>query len=501
VAATYFYYVSSDEEIRFFEDDRNKDDSNNDDIGNRTRFWKLFSAARIMTTATATATATTHCLAIGDLKETSTTSRRQKDGNKSSERPRLIFLGTGSSTGCPKPICAMKFQNNFLSMAPSSDEKTAQTVVEDSSAPSPTPPVIKPDPTSCQISYRALAGGDPKTNRDYRNNPSLLIHHYDEHSKRYKNIIIDVGKTFRETALRWFPINGVESLDAIILTHHHMDAAAGLDDVRGFQGIKWIADVEEKEENETTNCTNDSVNNPGPERQPGRYVRQSIPLYMSSFCQLNLQSQFPWLLPKKSGSSVMPQQAKDRPTVKRDVASFDVTIFKDYQEEVILGAEQGGDNTQPGGLKIVPLPVWHGDDLISHGFAFSLHPGPSLSSSSRSMNVVYLSDISRMVPKTLEFIQKELPPTDILIVDSLNWDKTHPVHYSLEQAVDLSRTLQPRMRTYLIGMSCDKFLPNDEMNAYLRETYGNGGGDRNDNDGAIVMAHDGLIIELPDNKT
>jgi hypothetical protein len=239
-----------------------------------------------------------------------------------------------------------------------------------------------------------------------------------------------------------------------------MDAAAGLDDVRGFQGIKWV---------ETTNGQKEKT-------------RVSIPLYMSSFCQLNLQSQFPWLLPKKSGPSVMPQQSEGRPTVKRDVASFDVTIFKDFQKEIIAGT----------GFAFVPLPVWHGDDLISHGFAFSLDPGPS--SEKRSLNVVYLSDISRMVPETLDYIQKELLPTDVLIVDTLLWDREHSVHFSMEQALDLARTLQPRMGTFLIGMSCDTFWPHDEMNAYLRTTYG-----KSETGGtAVAMAHDGLVVDLPD---
>ena len=281
-----------------------------------------------------------------------------------------------------------------------------------------------------------------------------------------------------------------------------MDAAAGLDDVRGFQKIRWVAEDEGKEKEKEEGTINATKYGKEQERGRGRYVRESIPLYMSDFCHLNLQSQFPWLLPKKSSKSEqpsgMPQQAKGRPTVTRDVASFDVTIFKDYQEEILLGGDRDGDDNKGGGFKIVPLPVWHGDDLISHGFAFSLHPGPSSSSksSSKPLNVVYLSDISRMVPETLEYIQNELPPTDILIVDSLLWEKTHPVHYSLEQAVELTRMLRPRMRTYLIGMSCDNFLPHDEMNAYLQKTYGKGGGDDVDS-GAIVMAHDGLIVDLP----
>ena len=421
-AATCLFYASSNENADSFQNDG----------PSRSAIWNLSSVASSMTN-----TMTTDCLAMSDLKNMfKTTTATQKE-----ERPHLLFLGTGSSTGCPKPLCAMSLKDSRSSISSSSSSSRFE----------------KPDPTTCKTSHLALAGGDPKTNRDYRNNPCLLIHHYDEETKTYKNIIIDVGKTFRETALRWFPIHGVKSLDAIILTHHHMDAAAGLDDVRGFQGRKRTSD--------------------------GGYLQQSMSLYLSDFCHLNLSSQFPWLLPKKS--HVMPQQDKNRPTVKRHVASFDVTIFQDYKYEVL-----------DGGFRFAPLPVWHGDDLISHGFAFSLHPGPS-SASSRPLNVVYLSDISRMVPETLEYIQSKLPPTDILIVDSLLWEKEHAVHFSMEQAIDLAKTLKPRVRTYLIGMSCDNFLPHDQMNAYLKEKYGTSA---DGSEGAIVMAHDGLVVELPPKK-
>ena len=49
------------------------------------------------------------------------------------------------------------------------------------------------------------------------------------------HVIMDVGKTFQEGALRWLPVHGIRSLDAIVLTRLHTDAAgAGSDDVRGF---------------------------------------------------------------------------------------------------------------------------------------------------------------------------------------------------------------------------------------------------------------------------
>ena len=133
--------------------------------------------------------------------------------------------------------------------------------------------------------------------------------------------------------------------------------------------------------------------------------------------------------------------------------------------------------------------MWHGDDLLSHGFAFSLLPSDDDNEKGgKPVHVVYLSDLSKMVPETLEYIQQHLPPTDVLIIDSLLWHKDHPVHYSLDQAVKLATDhIRPTTGTYLIGMSCDNFLPHEEMNHHLTQQYG----------GTIQFAHDGLPIFLP----
>ena len=71
---------------------------------------------------------------------------------------KLVFLGTGSSTGCPKPLCTMLFQNK---------SSTASSAIQDEFE------------DICQVSNRAILG-DPKHNKDYRNNPSLLIQYYNE---------------------------------------------------------------------------------------------------------------------------------------------------------------------------------------------------------------------------------------------------------------------------------------------------------------------------------
>jgi len=44
------------------------------------------------------------------------------------------------------------------------------------------------------------------------------------------NIVIDVGPDFRQQAIR----AGIQKVDAVLLTHHHFDHIAGLDDLRPF---------------------------------------------------------------------------------------------------------------------------------------------------------------------------------------------------------------------------------------------------------------------------
>jgi phosphoribosyl 1,2-cyclic phosphodiesterase len=386
-----------------------------------------------------------------------------------------------------------------------------------------------------------IATSNPKDNKNYRNNPSLLIHHYPLSSSNTninnntnetdqtttttypspKNVIIDVGKTFRETCLRWFPEFGITSLDAIVLTHQHMDAAAGLDDVRGFQTMTGGRyNVPKSKNTKQTTIANDQSSYSSDETQqkleppaPSLPRLVPMPLYLSQPCHDILSVQFPWLLPPPTPHvvEVVPKDTgggggDDENTVKvvkRLVASFDVHIVENLTPFSIDAA----------GLTMIPLPVWHGDDLISLGFAFSVQssrrsrgrnesssgeysssssntnppPTQTTSTTTTTTHVVYLSDISRMVPETLEYILTRLPPTDILIVDSLLWHDAHSVHYSLEQAVELQKQLQPRMTTYLIGMNCDDFLPHEEMNDYLAQQYG---------PNVIVMAHDGLAIEL-----
>ena len=200
--------------------------------------------------------------------------------------------------------------------------------------------------------------------------------------------------------------------------------------------------------------------------KPPPPIRVPMNIFLSQPCLDQVSQQFPWLVPKPHHT-----HTDSKLVVPRDVASLKMNIIRHYVP------------FQAAGLDFIPLPVWHGDDLISLGFAFSV---TSSATTGATTNVVYISDISKMIPETLEYILTTLPPTDILIVDALLPEHPHTVHFNLKQAISLAKQIQPKQHTYLVGMSCDAFPPHDTMNATLTKTK----------ECNISFAHDGLVVEL-----
>ena len=391
--------------------------------------------------------------------------------------PKILFLGSGSSTGCPKPLCSLLFPPSFMSNHTS--ESSTLTKLQNEIG------------HKCKVSNIASIG-NPIHNKNYRNNPSLLISHandYQQHEQKeqpsndieYKNVIIDVGKTFRETALRWMPLHSIYNVDAIVLTHEHADAMLGLDDLRGFQKRPHMY---KKSNNQKNPSGKDK------EQHSSLPLFRPLPIYLSNECFQRVKQQFDYLVPKHLRSDNESNESKNcfcddpnrnqKPIVKRAVASLDYKIIEHFEP------------FDAAGLKMIPLPVMHGEDLICNGYAFSVvhHSTDSNYNSKKNMttrektNVVYLSDISRMIPETEEFILQKLPPTDILIIDSLMMKGTHPVHFSLEQALEIVKRFNPK-QTYIVGINCDDFPEHDEANKLLQTMHPN-----------VQLAYDGLVIEL-----
>ncbi|PRP86212.1 Hydrolase-like protein [Planoprotostelium fungivorum] len=80
-------------------------------------------------------------------------------------------------------------------------------------------------PTKCDVCLDALT----PNSKNRRRNPSILIRYKGKH-----NILIDCGKTFRESMVNLIARTGITRIDAVIITHQHSDAILGLDDLREF---------------------------------------------------------------------------------------------------------------------------------------------------------------------------------------------------------------------------------------------------------------------------
>lgn len=301
----------------------------------------------------------------------------------------ILFMGSGSSSGAPVAYQLM----NPLSVSSSSLRRVTQ--------------------------LGAL--GDPRENKNYRCNPSLLLR-FDA-----KNVLIDAGKTFRESSIRWFPCNKVKNVDAIILTHGHADAIFGLDDVRSIQ---------------PSSSTSSSSSTP-------------MPVYCNQDCFAVVSRMFPYLLPS-------PAKEEQQGSVQRKVASLDFHIFDDYSE------------FSAAGLTFLPVPVMHGEDMTCSGFIFG-----------RKSVVCYLSDISRMLPKTLDIIRER--HIDLLIVDALLMVRSHPFHYSMLDAIELCKQIKPS-KALLVGMTSE--FDHEDVNKKLKDIVSAQIGVD------IQLANDGLFVEI-----
>ncbi|KAI8995417.1 beta-lactamase-like protein [Trametes punicea] len=108
----------------------------------------------------------------------------------------LIFLGTGTSSTLPHVDCL-----------------TA-------------PPGAK----QCRTCLSTLK---PEGKKNVRRNTSAVLR-VPTRDGELATIVIDVGKSFQQAAVEWFPKHGLRKIDAVFITHAHADAMNGLDDLRGW---------------------------------------------------------------------------------------------------------------------------------------------------------------------------------------------------------------------------------------------------------------------------
>ncbi|KAF0716282.1 Aste57867_2925 [Aphanomyces stellatus] len=252
------------------------------------------------------------------------------------------------------------------------------------SGPSTSVPSIRcllTNPT-CTVCPEAQAN---PASRNRRGNPSLFVKHEGVH------ILIDCGKTFRESVLRCLPQHNVHPVDAVVLTHGHADACFGLDDLR---------DVQRKASTSTPSL-------------------EALPIHCSHRTRAEIEGKFDYLF-----------ASSPAPTTALWTAKLQWCEFADMDTFVVRDR-----------VSVRALPVWHGRDYIANGFEFGGEIG---------RRVVYISDVSAIPDETMAYLHAGAA-IDVLFIDALHLDQRHGTHMNLPEALAAIRALQPT-KTFLVGM-------------------------------------------------
>jgi len=160
--------------------------------------------------------------------------------------------------------------------------------------------------------------------------------------------------------------HGIQRVDAILFTHAHADHIMGLDEVRRFN---WIQG--------------------GP-----------VPCYAAEATWQDLRRTFHYAF------APAPGQGGGVPRLTQQTIEGPFVV---------------------GGVRVVPVPVFHGPMSVL-GFRFG--------------SFAYLTDCSGILEQSWPLLEN----LDTLVLDALRF-KPHPTHFSVEQAIEVARRLAPR-RTY-----------------------------------------------------
>eukprot|EP01055_Gregarina_sp_Pseudo9_P001909 Gregarina_sp_Pseudo_9__1908@NODE_230_length_3506_cov_6_791462_g214_i0_p2_GENE_NODE_230_length_3506_cov_6_791462_g214_i0NODE_230_length_3506_cov_6_791462_g214_i0_p2_ORF_typecomplete_len354_score54_57Lactamase_B_2/PF12706_7/4_3e30Lactamase_B/PF00753_27/2e10Lactamase_B_3/PF13483_6/6_2e08Lactamase_B_6/PF16661_5/0_00021Lactamase_B_4/PF13691_6/0_0024GST_C/PF00043_25/6_3GST_C/PF00043_25/1_2e02_NODE_230_length_3506_cov_6_791462_g214_i023703431 len=236
---------------------------------------------------------------------------------------------------------------------------------------------------------------------DRRYNVSALIR------TAHSSILIDMGKTCRQSFLAVASKLKISQVDAVLLTHDHADAIGGLDDLREFKSR-----------------------------------RQSvIPVIAARATVEKVKQYFPWIVPREDEQ------------LKTNVGR---AAFETFETLIASGCVLAGDKITLRDVEIYLIPVHHGDEYICHGFVFGSSPGK---------RVLYISDVAWIPPESIRAIDA-LGPYSVFVIDSLAFDKPHYSHCCVEEILHFVDRWRPS-RTFIVGFSCS--LSRADISARLRE--------------------------------
>jgi phosphoribosyl 1,2-cyclic phosphate phosphodiesterase len=222
-----------------------------------------------------------------------------------------------------------------------------------------------------------------------------------------RTILIDAGPDLRQQALR----ARLDRCDAILITHNHVDHVWGLDEVRRFNAL----------------------------------MGEPIDVWADAHSHASLRRVYQHIFePHKNV-----QESFIAHLIARELTPLEpIELF---------------------GLRITPLPLWHGRLPI---LGFRIDHAAQNSPADSLLPLAYCTDVSDIPPETWP----TLDGLRVLVLDALR-HRPHPTHYSLGQAQGVAQRVGAD-RTLLIHMNHE--VRHEETDADLNE--------------GIELAYDGLEL-------
>ncbi|KZS93231.1 hypothetical protein SISNIDRAFT_411259 [Sistotremastrum niveocremeum HHB9708] len=293
-------------------------------------------------------------------------------------------------------------------------------------------------PSESRNCKTCLSTFEPAGKKNIRRNTGAIIRkHRDDPSQEPLVIAVDVGKTFLQSALEWFPKYGLRKIDAVVITHAHADAMNGLDDLRG-----WTLHAA---------------------------IQKCIEIYVSQATFIEVNRSFPYLVSKEFASG-----GGDVPEFKWNIIDANVPF-------------------QIGSISILPFLVHHGRLFTDNAGVPAILPSPMNTlpptpiGSGRSSplsavkaspirpytcfgfvfddEICYMSDVSHIPEETWRILERKT--YSMLVVDCLRITH-HTSHFGIADAVETARRLGVQ-KSYLVGFG--HTIPHDEWVTICEELH------------------------------
>lgn len=308
--------------------------------------------------------------------------------------------------------------------------------------------------------------------RNKRLNPCILLSRQfvDAKPDEFYNILVDVGKTFREAVLASFPKHQLRHVNDLLVTHAHMDAIGGLDDIREVQ------------------VRRESVNRAKVYDQMVDATR----VFMDKATTASIATLYPYMLPSPNYSREATMETTSRNSLPVTEITREGNLRLYYVAKLENWMMSHFTPFQIKEIEVTPIPLWHGVSLCL-GFVFK--------HLTKDVQIVYFSDFrcrslsssgqaeDTQVPVLQEADFEELTfmedvqttlailkrcPITHMILDGLHAEKTYISHSNVPETIKVIQSLERKnviaQRIWLTGMSCT--VDYHATNQLLQATFG-----------------------------